>query len=133
MLKNILAITGKPGLYKMVSNNKNAMIVESVSTGKRFPAYTSAQIVALDDIAIYTESEDMPLREVFKLIAEKTNFGPSINHKEKPELLKEYLKDILPEYDEDRVYPSDMKKLFQWYNILQENDLLKVEEEKTED
>jgi len=130
MLKEILSISGKPGLYKLVSSSNNAIIVESLIDGKRFPTYTSTQIIALDDIAIYTDAEDKPLREVFKAIAAKTNGEKAISHKESGNALKAYMKEVLPEYDEDRVYVSDMKKLFQWFNLLQEKGMLNFDEKE---
>jgi len=133
VLKKILSISGKPGLFKLVSSSNSNLIVESLIDGKRFPAYASAQIIALDDIAIYTESEDMPLREVFKLISDKTNGEKAISHKESANAIKAYMEEVLPEYDQDRVYVSDMKKLFQWFNILQDKGLLNFEEEETEE
>ncbi len=137
MLKEILSIAGKPGLYKLISSSNNALIVESLLDGKRFPAYASSKIIALEDIAIYTDSEDKPLREVFRAISEKENGGKTISHKESGAKLKKYMSEILPEYDEDRVYVSDMKKLFQWYNLLHDKNLLSFDEgenaENTED
>lgn len=133
MLKEILSISGKPGLYRMVSSSNNAIIVESLLDGKRFPAYASSKIIALEDIAIYTEDEDKPLKEVFKAVFEKENGGKAISHKESANKIKEYMKEVLPDFDEDRVYVSDMKKLFQWYNLLQEKGLLKFDEEEEKD
>lgn len=137
MLKGILAIAGHPGLYKMVSNAKNALIVESIVDKKRMPAYATSKISALEDIAIFTDEGDIQLTEVFKSIKEKEDGGQAISHKASGNALKAYMLEVLPNYDEDRVYVSDMKKLFQWYNILQENDLLNVveaeEEVKTEE
>lgn len=130
MLKEILSISGKPGLFKLISSSNSALIVESLLDGKRFPAYASSKVIALDDIAIYTDSEDKPLREVFKAIFEKENGGKTISHKESGAKLKAYMLEILPEYDDDRVYVSDMKKLFQWYNLLHDKNLLNFEEEE---
>jgi hypothetical protein len=128
MLKDILAITGQPGLYKMVSKGNNSVIVESLLTQKRFPAHSSSKIISLEDIAIFTVNAEVPLKEVLKKIAEKENKQPAIDHKASANELKSYFKTVLPDYDEDRVYISDIKKLVQWYNILQENDLLNFEE-----
>lgn len=128
MLKEILSISGKPGLFKLISSSNNAIIVESLLDGKRFPTYSTAQIIALDDIAIYTESEDMPLREVFKAISKKTNGAKAISHKESANALKAFMKEVIPVYDEERVYVSDMKKLFQWYNLLHDKGMLNFEE-----
>ncbi|RUT79217.1 DUF5606 family protein [Ancylomarina longa] len=136
MLKGILAISGYPGLFKMVSNSKNAIIVESLIDKKRMPAYASSKISALEDIAIFTDEGDVPLTDVFVSIKEKENGEKAISHKASGNDLKAYMGAILPNYDEDRVYVSDMKKIFQWYNLLQENGLLedaKAKEENTEE
>ncbi len=134
MLKGILAISGHSGLFKMVSNTKNAIIVESLVDKKRMPAYASSKISALEDIAIFTDEGDVPLKDVFKNIKEKENGEKAISHKASGSELKAYMSEILPNYDEDRVYVSDMKKIFQWYNLLQEQDMLKeTEEEKSEE
>lgn len=117
-LKGLIAISGKPGLYKVAAQGRNNIIVESLDTGKKFPAFATDKISALEDISIYTYEEDVPLVEVYTKLAEKVNYEKAINHKEKSELLREELTSFLPEYDEDRVYDSDIRKLFQWYNIL---------------
>lgn len=134
MLKEILSISGKPGLFKLVSSSNSSLIVESLIDGKRFPTYASAQVIALDDIAIYTEDEDRPLRDIFKTIAEKTNGEKAISHKESANAIKAFMLEVIPDYDQSRVYVSDMKKLFQWYNLLHDKGMLKFdEEEKTEE
>lgn len=139
MLKDILAITGESGLYKLVSKNAKGVIVENLETKRRMPYYTAAKISALEDIAIFTESEDVPLRQVFQSIFDKENGGQSISHKSSKEELTNYFETILPSYDKERVYPSDIKKAINWYNILQKNGLTdfsepeKVEEEKVEE
>ena len=133
MLKGILAISGQPGLYKVLTEGKNNVIVESLLTGKRSTVYTDAKMSALEDIAIYTIQEDVPLRKVLKKIADKENGGPAINVKNPPEKLKEYFAEVLPEYNKERVYFSDVKKVISWYNLLQEKGMLDlVEEEKIE-
>ena len=134
MLKGILAIAGQPGLFKLVSNTKSGFIVESLIDKKRTPAHATSKISALEDIAIFTEEGDVQLQEVIKNIKEKENGGQAISHKASGNDLKAYMRAVLPNYDEDRVYVSDMKKVFQWYNILQENDMLNevlVEKEET--
>ncbi len=137
MLKDILAISGQPGLYKMVSNTKNGIIVENLETGKRMPAYATAKVSALEDIAIYTDdSEDRPLSEVLQSIREKENGGEAINPKSGNDDLKKYFDEVMPDYDKDRVYTSDIKKVVQWYNTLQKLnmlDLLDKKEEETAD
>ncbi len=133
MLKGILAISGHSGLFKMISSTKTAIIVESIADKKRMPAYSTSKINALEDIAIFTEQGDMPLKEVFEKIKEKENGGKAINHKASSNELKAYMSEVLPDYDENRVYVSDMKKIFQWYNLLQEQGLLEETEEETKE
>ena len=130
MLKEILSVSGKPGLQKLISNSSNAIIVESLLDGKRFPAYSNSKIIALEDISIYTENDDMPLKEVFKRIYTKENGQKALSHKESNEKIIVYFNEIVQEYDKERVYTSDMKKIIQWYNLLTEKGLLKFEEEE---
>ncbi len=129
-LSGVISISGKPGLYKVVAQAKNNIIVESLIDGKRLPAYSTDRISALDDISIYTYEEDIPLKEVYESIYEKEEGGKTLSYKESLNKLTEYLLEVLPDYDEDRVYPSDIKKLFQWYNILHKAQLLEKEEEE---
>jgi len=134
MLKGILAISGQPGLFKMVAESKNNIIVESLETGKRMPAYSTSKISALEDIAIFTDADDIPLKDVFKAISEKEDGGKTINHKSSSKELRDYFGEVLPDYDRDRVYVSDIKKVLLWYNTLQEKDMLDFsEEEETEE
>ena len=132
-LSGIISISGKPGLFKVVAQSKNNIIVESLIDNKRIPAYSTDRISALEDISIYTYEEDVPLKEVFTNLAKKENLGVAPSHKESMNKLTAYLEEILPDYDQDRVYPSDVKKLFQWYNILHKAGLIKFEEEKKEE
>ena len=129
MLKGILAITGQPGLYKVISEGKNNVVIESLLTGKKSTAYADAKMSTLEDIAIYTLTEDIPLKKIFKKISEKENGGLSIDAKSSPEELKKYFELILPDYDKSRVYGSDVKKVISWYNLLHEKGLLIFEEE----
>lgn len=137
-LSGIIAISGKPGLFKVVAQGKNSIIVESLIDNKRMPAYASDRISALEDISIYTYNEDKPLKEVLDIIYTKENGGQCISHKEDASNLLTYMVEVLPNFDQERVYPSDVKKLFQWYNLLQSTGNLKKEEtevqpeEKTE-
>lgn len=126
-LTGIIAISGKPGLFKVVAQGKNNIIVESLEEKKRFPAYSSDRISALDDISIYTYEDDKPLKEIYKTIFEKENGGGILSHKEDLSKLSGYLLEVLPNYDQERVYPSDIKKLFQWYNLLLKAGELKLE------
>jgi hypothetical protein len=131
ILKDILSISGEPGLFKFIAQGKNAIIVEHLETKKRSTAYGSAKVSSLEDIAIFTEKEDMPLGKVFDLIHEKENGGPTIDSKSETAKLKLWFEDILPEYSKDKVYASDIKKVAQWYNILQNLNLLVKEEPET--
>ncbi len=131
-LKDLLSISGKPGLYRTVGQNKNSLIVVSISDGKKMPVYSAHKISALEDISIYTYEEDIPLKDVFSKIVEKENGGKAISHKASSKELKEYMTAVLPDFDEDRVYTSDLKKIFGWYNSLQENDLLHLPEEEVD-
>jgi hypothetical protein len=132
-LSGIISISGKPGLYKVIAQGKNNIIVESLEDKKRVPAYSTDRISALDDISIYTYDDDKPLREIYKSIFEKEKGGETISHKEDAKKLQTYLLEILPTYDQERVYGSDIKKLFQWYNLLHKAGELKVEETKEEE
>ncbi len=120
----IISVAGKPGLYKLLTSTKSGVVAESLTDKKRVMVpFTS--ISALDEIAIYTYNEEIPLWKVFDTMAQKNNFEQSISHKSpKAELEKEF-REILPEFDEDRVYPSHIKKVFQWYNLLSDTGLLK--------
>jgi hypothetical protein len=134
ILKDILAISGEPGLFKFIAQGKNAIIVEHLETKKRSSAYGSAKVSSLEDIAIFTEKEDMSLGKVFDLIHEKENGGPAIDSKSDAGTLKTWFEGILPEYSRDKVYTSDMKKVAHWYNILHKlNLLVKDEPEKAVD
>ena len=132
-LKEILAVTGKRGLYKVVSHEKSRIIVESLLDNTRMPVFPSSRPSALENIIIFTEEEDMPLEKVFKKIFEATQGGKVQENRIANDVeLKKYMEEILPQYDKNRVHISDMKKLFTWYNILQENNLLSFEDENEE-
>ena len=119
MLKEILSVTGKPGLFKLVSQGKNMLIVESLIDGKRIPAYSKYKVISLGDIAIFTETTEIPLGQVLEVVKAKENGAIcSIDSKADNDKLRKYMGEILPEYDRDRVYPSDIRKLINWYNIL---------------
>jgi hypothetical protein len=129
VLKDIMAISGQPGLFKFIAQGKNAIIVEHLETKRRGSAFNTARVSSLDEITIFTENdEDMPLRKVFDLIYEKENGGPALDYKSDPEKLKSYLGEILPKYDKEKVYNSDIRKMLQWYNILQKLNMLVKEE-----
>lgn len=140
MLKTILSIAGKPGLYKLISNGKNMLIVESIDAQKkRLPAYGHEKIISLGDIAMYTNTDEVPLPEVFEAVKAKENGQvASIDAKKaKTAELYAYLGEVLPDFDQDRVYPNDVKKLISWYNILIQNGITDFtvvdEEESTEE
>lgn len=132
MLKDILAISGHGGLFKMVSQGKNSIIVESLNDGKRMPAYATSRISALEDISIYTYDDDVKLSDVFKKISDKENGGECLSHKVSAKELKDYFTEILPDYDSERVYVSDIKKVLMWYNILHSSSMLNFDEEAKE-
>ena len=117
-LKEILAISGQPGLYKFVAQSTRGVIVESLVDGKRMNAASNSKVSAPTEISIFTEGEDIPLAEVFTKIYEHTNGQPAISHKEEPARLKAFFAEVLPDYDRDRVHVSDMKKVFSWFNTL---------------
>ena len=120
MLKTILSITGKPGLYRLVSHAKNMLIVESLADKRKVPAYAKDKVISLGDIAMYTTDEEVPLHEVFTNMKNKEEGNPvAISPtKASSEELRSYLAEVLPNYDRERVYPSDIRKLIAWYNIL---------------
>jgi hypothetical protein len=123
-LEGILSIAGKPGLYKMVNQARNSLIVESLDTKKRFPTFSTSKISALEDIAIYTEQEEKPLIEIFNTIFEVHDGKKVISHKAEPQELIQFISQVVPNYDKDKVHVGDMKKIVQWYNILVEQDVL---------
>lgn len=121
MLKTILAISGKPGLYKLISQAKNMLIVESVSPDKkRMPVYASDKVISLGDIAMYTDDDEVPLANVLEAVKQKENGAvAALDYKKaSAEELHAFMAEVLPEYDRDRVHTSDIKKLIQWYNLL---------------
>lgn len=133
VLKDILSVSGEPGLFKFIAQGKNAIIVEHLESKKRSSVYGSAKVSSLEDIAIFTEKEDVPLGKVFDIIYENENGGTALDSKADGNALKEWFLGILPDYSRDKVYTSDIKKVAQWYNILHKLDLLiKEEPEKDE-
>lgn len=133
ILKDILAISGEPGLFKFIAQGKNAIIIEHLETKKRSSAYGSAKVSSLEDIAIFTEKEDMPLGKVFDLIHEKENGGKALDSKADASKLKSWFETVLPDYSRDKVYVSDIKKVALWYNILHSLGLLVKEEPAAEE
>jgi hypothetical protein len=135
-LKDIVAISGKPGLYEIKAQSKGGIIVESLIDSKRFPVTVTHNISALNEIAIYTYEEEIPLRIIFKTIGEKENGKEAINPKESGKVLSSYFREVLPNFDEERVYTSNIKKILQWYNLLASKNFdftSIVEEEETEE
>ncbi len=132
-LDKILAISGKPGLFKIVAETKIGVVVESMTDKKRFTAFAHQKISTLKEISVFTEDEDIPLKDVLKKIFEKQSGEKTISHKSDAKELKSLMAEILPNYDRDRVYTSDIKKIVMWYNLLQEQGLLEFEEEKSDE
>ena len=134
MLTKILSISGKPGLYKLVSTGKNLNVVESISNAKRIPIYLTEKVIALSDVSIYTSESDVPLREVFISIKEKENGAKSsLSSKATSNEIFKYFEEILPTYDKDKVYSSDVKKIISWYNALVEANIDFAKIEKSEE
>lgn len=131
-LEKILSISGKPGLYKLKTQTRNGFLAESLLDGKKISVGARDNVSLLSEIAIYTLTEELPLREVFKKISEKESGGQTINHKVPRVELEEFFFEVLPDYDEDRVYPSDIKKVVQWYNLLQKEGITDFSEETSE-
>ena len=135
MLRTILSVSGKPGLYKLISQGKNMLILETLdTTKKRIPAYGHDKVISLGDIAMYTDAEEIALAEVLESVKNKENGAvASIDYKKASQAeLHAYMAEVLPTYDRDRVHTSDIKKLIQWYNILVGNgitEFAEVEEE----
>lgn len=119
LLEKIISISGKPGLYKLVSQLRSGFIIEDVTTKKKVSIGNSSQVSLLDNIAMFTFDKEVPLFEVFENIAKNHDYKETISHKSSDADLKEFMTASLPNYDTERVYASDIKKLAQWYNILQ--------------
>lgn len=131
-LEKILSISGKPGLYALKVQTRTGFLAESLVDGKKISVSLKVNVSLLSEISIYTISEEKPLTEVMRSIAIKENEGPAISHKEDNATLVAYFSEILPEYDADRVYPSDIKKVLNWYNLLQSKGMVSKEEPNAE-
>ncbi|MEO0045403.1 MAG: hypothetical protein RL705_594 [Bacteroidota bacterium] len=129
-VEKILAIAGKPGLFELKLQTRSGFLAESLLDGKKITVGMRSNVSLLSEISMYTYSEEKPLADIMRAIAVKENEGPAISHKEDNGKLIAYFKEILPDYDEDRVYPSDIKKVLNWYNILQAKGLVSKEEPK---
>ncbi|WP_300434433.1 DUF5606 domain-containing protein [Christiangramia sp.] len=132
-LDKILAISGKPGLYELTAQTRGGFVAKSMLDGKKIAVNMRHNVSILSEIAIYTYTEEIPLGEVFQKIREKEDGGEAISHKSSKKELEDYFSEILPDYDEDRVYASDMKKIFQWYNILINNGFTDFSKEEKGD
>jgi len=131
-LDKILAIAGKPGLFELKIQTRSGFVAESLLDGKKITVGMRSNVSLLSEISMYTYSEEKPLVEIMRAIAVKENEGAAISHKEDNAKLIAYFKEILPDYDEDRVYASDIKKLLNWYNILQAKGMVSKDEPKVE-
>ena len=131
-LTGIISISGQPGLYKIVAQSKNGIIVESLSDKKRLNVYASTKVSTLSDISMFTTGDDKPIEEIMTSVFEKEKGGAAIDNKSDDKTIEKYFAEILPEYDKERVYVSNMRKLINWYNALQSTGSLKEKEEKKE-
>ena len=123
-LEKILSVSGKPGIYKLITGGRSTIIVESLIDGKRLPVHPTQKVSALGDITMCTYEEDVPLREIFLKAKAAYEGGPAPDSKSDGKVLRDAMKKILPDYDEERVYESDIRKLLSWYNILQAKNML---------
>jgi hypothetical protein len=131
-VEKILAISGKPGLYELKVQTRSGFVAESLLDGKKITVGMKSNVSLLSEISMYTHSEEKPLVEILRAIAVKENEGPAISHKEDNAKLVAYFSEVVPDYDEDRVYPSDIKKVLNWYNTLQAKGMVSKEEPKIE-
>lgn len=129
-IDGIIAISGKPGLFKVVSQAANRIIIEDVETNKRKPAFASSKVISLADITIFGHEEDLPLADVFEKIYDKEGGKESKPHKTEPAELRAYFETIWEEYNDQEVKDHDIKKVFQWYNMLAKHNMLSKEEEE---
>ena len=132
-LEKILTISGKPGLYQLENQTRSGFLATSLADGRKISVNAKQNVSILSEIAIYTLTEELPLSEVFTKISNKENGGEAISHKSTKDELEEYFFEILPDYDEDRVYPSDIKKIVQWYNLLTKNGISQFKNESSEE
>lgn len=135
-LEKILSISGKPGLFELTAQTRGGFVAKSITDGKKLAVNVRNNVSLLSEIAIYTYTEEVPLGEIFQKIYEKENGGKAIDHKSSKQELENYFAEILPDYDADRVYQSDIKKVLQWYNLLVSEgytDFAKTEEENKDE
>ncbi|BCY28688.1 DUF5606 family protein [Flavobacterium okayamense] len=126
-IQKILAISGKPGLFELKLQTRTGFVAESLLDGKKITVGMRSNVSLLSEIAVYTYSEEVRLSEVFKAIATKEKDGQALSHKEDDAKIRDYFREVLPEFDEDRVYTSDIKKVLNWYNLLQPKGFVSVE------
>lgn len=126
-LEKLITISGKPGIFKVISQTKGGFIIEDIITNKRTSISTQNQVSLLENIAVYTYDEEIPLKDLFDKIYEFTNNNQAIHHKESSAKLREFMLQVLPNYDKERVYDSDLKKIIMWYNLLQSQGLISPE------
>jgi hypothetical protein len=131
-VEKILAISGKPGLFELKVQTRSGFVAESLLDGKKITVGMKSNVSLLSEISMYTHSEEKPLVEILRAIAVKENEGPTLSHKEDNAKLLAYFVEVVPDYDEDRVYPSDIKKVLNWYNMLQAKGMVSKEEPKVE-
>jgi hypothetical protein len=129
-LQKVLYISGHPGLFNLISQGRSGVIVEAMSDKKRICAGPSMRVTNLSDVAMYTDTDEIPLKEVLLKVKACQNGGPAIDHKSDAAALHKFMETVLPNYDRDRVYTSHIKKLAEWYNILQKNDMLEFEDDE---
>lgn len=118
-IEKILAISGKPGLFELKVQTRTGFVAESLSDGKKVTVGLRSNVSLLSEISVYSYDGEVRLSEVFRAIAEKEDNGPALSHKEDNAKLESYFREVLPDFDEDRVYASDIKKILNWYNLLQ--------------
>ena len=135
-MEDIINIAGKPGLFKIISRTKNGLIAESLEDKKRIPVFATDNVSTFSDISVYTKEDSVPLKELFQKISKKESGGVAMDTNSNADALKAYFKEVLPDYDEDQVYHSHIKKILKWYNLLHEvkmlDELLK-EDKKSKD
>lgn len=131
-IEGIISISGKPGLYRVVTQGRKNLIIEELSTGLKKSAFATDKVSSLNDISIYGYADNMGLPEVFELIYKKEDGKKSIHHKEDEQKIRDYFEEIWPDYDDEQVKTHEIRKIFQWYNLLQEKGLLDPKEETKE-
>ena len=128
-LSKILSISGKPGLYELVSTSKNGLVVSSIVDGKKFTAFNHFNISSLEEINVYTDSGEVSLKDILKKMARSLDFKEALSHKSSAKELEAFFVEAVPDYDKENVYTSDIKKIIQWYNLLAKKEMLVFEEE----